>query len=310
MNILFIGIGSIAERHIRNIRSLFSDVNIDVIRSGRGKKLSTTIEQLIKNVYTDIKEIQAYYDAVFITNPTDIHYETLLKYHEYSDAFFIEKPVFISGLEDITPFISKNNIYYVASPLRYSKVVQYVKNEIDFSKVYSIRSISSSYLPEWRNGIDYRNTYSAHKNMGGGVSIDLIHEWDYMQYLVGFPHTVHSLICRKSDLEIDSDDIAVYIAEYENMVVEIHLDYFGRYPLRKMEIFTQKDTISVDLIDQSIQFLHSNKAIKFPDNRDLYQMDELKHFFDIIAGNVQNDNGLEEACRVLRIERGMQILQC
>ena len=62
---------------------------------------------------------------------------------------------------------------------------QYVKNNVDLSKVYSARAISSSYLPDWRPGQDYRTTYSAHKDMGGGVSIDLIHEWDYLSWLFG-----------------------------------------------------------------------------------------------------------------------------
>ena len=66
--------------------------------------------------------------------------------------------------------------YYVACPLRYNAVIQYIKDNIDLQDVISVRSISSSYLPDWRPGVDYRKTYSAKKELGGGVSIDLIHE--------------------------------------------------------------------------------------------------------------------------------------
>ena len=54
--------------------------------------------------------------------------------------------------------------------------------------------------------------------MGGGVSIDLIHEIDYMTYLFGFPKKDHYISGTFSDLEIDSDDLAVHLFEYPKMI--------------------------------------------------------------------------------------------
>ena len=58
--------------------------------------------------------------------------------------------------------------------------------------VYSARVLCSSYLPGWRPGVDYRTVYSAHKDMGGGVTIDLIHEWDYLVELFGKPEKMYN----------------------------------------------------------------------------------------------------------------------
>lgn len=304
--VCFVGLGSIATRHIKNLKEiLHEDVVIDVLRSGNGKTLDENLNSLIEQVYYDLSELPMDYDIIFITNPTRLHYETLLKVKNNAKYFFVEKPVFETGEEDIAMLeLKQDSICYVACPLRYTNVIQYLKENIDFSKVYSMRCISSSYLPDWRPGIDYRNTYSARKELGGGVSIDLIHEWDYICYLIGQPQRVCSFIGKKSDLQINSDDIAIYIAEYEDKFVELHLDYFGRVPSRKIQLFTENDVIEADLIEQKVIYQKTNSVVDLNEDRDSYQKKELLHFIDIIEGKCQNDNSVERACQTLRITRG------
>ena len=307
MQILFVGLGSIAKRHIKNIKEIDNSIRIDVLRHGKNTSLNNDIVEPVRKCYFTIDDIQDVYDAIFITNPTSKHYETLKALGDFSSNFFIEKPVFETGDENLEELcLRKEGHYYVACPLRYSNVIEYLKQNVDFNNVYSIRVISSSYLPDWRPGIDYKQTYSAHKELGGGVSIDLIHEWDYLFYLLGSPKSVKSIISKKSNLEIDSDDIAIYVAEYDGLLAEVHLDYFGRKTIRKAEIFTKDDSIEVDLIKQSIFYRKSNKMIDLSEDRDSYQKKELMHFFDIISEKCNNDNSIEEACQVLQITRGKE----
>lgn len=305
MRFCFIGLGSIATRHINNLNAILGyNAVIDVLRSGKGKELSNDLDAVINKVFYSADELDDHYDAVFITNPTSKHYDTLRNHLYRSDYFFIEKPVFQTGDEDISEFLASGKVFYTACPLRYTNVIQYLKKNIDFSKVYSMRCISSSYLPDWRPGTDYRNTYSAHKELGGGVSIDLIHEWDYIHYLIGSPIEVKSIIKKKSDLEIDSDDIAVYIAEYSDKVVELHLDYFGRKTIRRIELYCNDDSIIADLIDQKIVYGKSERIVDLSQERNDYQIRELRHFLDIVSGKAKCDNALNEATSILKITRG------
>ncbi len=305
MKVCFIGVGSIAKRHIKNLKAMLgADVEIDVLRSGRGNPLDSTIEDQLRAVRFRAEELDEHYDALFVTNPTALHYETLKKFKGLSDNIFIEKPVFVTGSEDITPFQNDGKVYYVACPLRYMNVIRWLKANVDFSAVYSMRCISSSYLPDWRPGTDYRKNFGAHKDQGGGVAIDLIHEWDYICHLIGYPLEVKSFLRRKSALELDSEDVAIYIADYPNTTVEVHLDYFGRATVRNLELYCRDDTIHVDLLKQTIRWLKADKVIELPQARDDYQRLELEHFMEIAARKIPSDNDISRAMRVLRIASG------
>ncbi|MCL2539697.1 MAG: Gfo/Idh/MocA family oxidoreductase, partial [Oscillospiraceae bacterium] len=96
MNILFIGLGSVGKRHLRNavfeLTKRHLSYSIDALRL-RGLPLERDIEKELREIYTDFEQIKTNYDAVFITNPSSAHYETLRRAAQFSKAVFIEKPV-------------------------------------------------------------------------------------------------------------------------------------------------------------------------------------------------------------------------
>lgn len=299
LKVCFVGVGSIAKRHIKNLHTVCKDRGVCLqIDAFRGTEEAV---DGVSNIYRDMNSVPTDYDAIFITNPTDKHLATLRSFHGKGRHFFIEKPVVaLNQLDAANSFeIRHDSIYYVAAPLRYNTVIQWIKDNVNPADVISVRSISSSYLPDWRPGQDYRQTYSAHRSMGGGVSIDLIHEWDYLTYLFGWPEKVHSFIGKKSNLEIDSDDYAIYIAEFPDMVAELHLDYFGRKTIRDIQLFTKEDTIVGDIVNGKIRFLVRNKEIDFHEGRDDFQKRELNHFLDMITGKVEVEDGFYHGIDVL-----------
>lgn len=305
IKVLFIGIGSIAKRHIRNLQEILKKREINCHIDAYRRSLSDTPDG-VERVILDIEEAPDDYDAIFITNPTEMHLETLQLFHNKGRHFFIEKPVVsINQINEACKFqLRKESIYYVACPLRYNAVIQYIKKNINPDDVISVRSISSSYLPDWRPGRDYRQTYCAHRNMGGGVSIDLIHEWDYLTYLFGWPEHVECFIGKKSRLEIDSDDYAIYIASFADKIAELHLDYFGRKTIREIELFSFDDTIVGDIANNKISFLKSNKEIVFNEQRDDYQKRELEHFLDLVYSSDSAEDGFHHNINVLRLTQG------
>ena len=187
--------------------------------------------------------------------------------------------------------------------MRHSAVFQYVKDYIKDKRVFSARAVSSSYLPDWRPNQDYREVYSAKKELGGGVVIDLIHEWDYVIDLFGMPEFQTVYHGKYSDLEITSDDLSAAILEYKDKLVEIHLDYFGRKNVRKLEIYLEGETIEADYINSMI-LLGNGKKIELLEESNEKYLRELKYYLRLLEGKEDNINDYKKAKQVLGLALG------
>ena len=106
MKVCFVGAGSIGRRHIRNLYHLLQgkEITIDLLRSGNGAALNFELTSYIHKIYTSIDDLDPDYDAIFITNPTYMHYSTLKELYKYSKNFFVEKPVFDKLDYDLSMF--------------------------------------------------------------------------------------------------------------------------------------------------------------------------------------------------------------
>lgn len=311
MKICMIGLGSIGKRHIRNIHIVLKSRNInfqiDALRSSN-KRLDEEIKELVTCEYFKIENLPDDYDVIFITNPTTLPFDTIRCVVSKTKHMFIEKPVFEHCDHDLKKLgLVAGNTYYVACPLRHKSIMKYVKEVIiPQEEIVSCRLISSSYLPDWRKGVDYKKNYSAIKALGGGVVRDLIHEWDYAIYLFGMPKNVYGMNGKFSNLEIDSDDIAVYIAKYENMLMEIHLDYIGQKTERMLQIFSNSERIDVDLINNEVHEYKNNQLVnrKTFEDEDCY-LNEMKYFIDCVCGEEKNFNSIYDGVKTLKIALGV-----
>ncbi|MGL9748187.1 Gfo/Idh/MocA family oxidoreductase [Enterococcus sp. DIV0170] len=299
MKVLFIGLGSIGRRHLSNLINYCSKaeipLDITALRTS-GKKLD-----MFPNltVVTDYSDLSTDFDVAFITNPTFKHEESLNNIIDKVKYIFLEKPAFESS-KDISKFDIDYNRIYIACPLRYKKVFGKLNQIIEGKHPISSRIICSTFLPDWREG-DYTKDYSAKKAMGGGVELDCIHELDYMTYLFGFPKDRKAYFGKKSSLNIDSNDVADYLFEYEQQLVEVHLDYFGRFPERTLTILFDNEKIEVDLLNNFIYIHSMNETIRFEESVNEMYEKELAYFIEKVTTGVENKNNLEWANKVLKI---------
>ena len=140
--------------------------------------------------------------------------------------------------------------------------------------------------------------------MGGGVTIDLIHEWDYLVELFGVPSQVYNLKGTFSHLEIDSDDLSVYIARYPGLLAEVHLDYFGRTYRRSIELFCKEGTVTADFGAGTLTLDDGTvRRYEEPVNR-RYER-EMEYFVDYARnGTGESVNPPRRALEVLALTQG------
>lgn len=249
MKALFVGLGSIGTRHLKNLHAVCAvrglPLQAEALRHSNAP-LPPEAAAVLHSSYTTLP-VGAGYDVAFITNPTQLHGQILAELKGRVQCFFIEKPIFESTAYSLSELgLLPTQKAYVAAPMRWCGVYAALKQALVGCRPYSVRAICSSYLPGWRPKVDYRNVYSAKRAMGGGVTLDLIHEWDYLVDLFGMPQQSVNFKGKFSHLEIDADDLSVYIARWPSFLGELHLDYFGREYRRKIEILCEAGTLQAD----------------------------------------------------------------
>lgn len=299
MKILIIGVGSIAKKHLKVLGNLYTDLNVFALK--RDKTANT--DNGIQNIYS-WDEVPKDLGFIIISNPTSAHAETILKSLDFGVPIFIEKPVLHSlnrSDEIIKKSRNKGVITYVACNLRFHPSIQFLKKEFLKNLPLEYNSYCGSYLPAWRPNRDYREIYSAKKELGGGVHLDLIHEIDYCKFLLGIPINHSGYLSTKSTLEINSIDIAHYVFEYEKTFAFITLNYYRRDAKRMIECIWKDKTWRIDLINNLI--VNEQNEIIYSEPFDIFDtyVSQMKNFVKCVRRNIKPDNDIENGIETLKL---------
>lgn len=223
-------------------------------------------------------------DGFLICNPTSVHVETALKLLRYQKPIFIEKPL-SHNLVNTNKLTGKILIGYC---LRFDQSLRSFKqklDKLDQSKIKSVRIVCNSWLPNWRPGKDYRETYSAKKNLGGGALLDLSHEIDYALWFFGPIKKITARLQQSPKLDIETEAIADLNLEFKSGIkAEIHLSYAGRKNERYCEVIIDSQTLRWD----------------YQPNNEMY-VSEIKHFIAICQSKAEPLITVADGRNVLKI---------
>jgi len=317
MRFLVIGIGSIGERHIKNLVLLGIDVSVfdtkaDVFTPESGlpeitpqiSKMARIVEEYGVN-FENPFSYHNQFDAYVICTPPNTHTEYIVEGMQHYSNIFVEKP--ISDKLDYLDWVvntarNKEIIVQVGYQLRIHSGLKLVKQLIKdgrIGKLLNIKAEFGQYLPDWHPDSDYRRSYTARKSEGGGIILDASHEIDYVRWLADSEVTSVSCVADQlSELTIDVEDTADMILTFENEVkADIHLDMTNKTYTRKCVLTGSKGSIIWDYTNPLV--FVAGKYINVAKS-DPY-IDEMKHFIACIENKEQPLVNAAVGKRVLEI---------
>jgi predicted dehydrogenase len=122
-------------------------------------------------------------------------------------------------------------------------------------KVLTVHAHWGEYLPQWHPWEDYRQSYAARDDLGGGVIRTLTHPLDYLRYIISEVDSLWSFNGHISTLEMDVEDVAEIGLKFSNGTIGgVHLNYFQRPPVHRLEIVGTHGTLRWDNADGILHF--------------------------------------------------------
>jgi len=244
MKFLIAGLGSIGRRHFRNLLAL-GEKDIVLLRSHRA---TLTDDELAGfPVETDTQEALNKHkpDAVIVANPTAMHLDIAIPAAEAGCHILLEKPV-SNSLERLNILQQaaqrSDSKILVGFQFRHHPMLNKARELIQagaLGKVLTVHSHWGEYLPQWHPWEDYRQSYAARADLGGGVVVTLTHPLDYLHFIIGDVESLWSFNGHISPLDVDVEDMAEIGLKFKNGAIGgVHLNYVQRPPfinLRSLE---------------------------------------------------------------------------
>jgi predicted dehydrogenase len=306
---LVIGTGSIGRRHIESVRTLQQGSKLALLRR-RGAEDEYS-RRIGADVHASVDEALAWQpDVAIVATPSNCHIDVLPSLLRAGVPTLIEKPVVVDerdvrALEKMEP--SSLPPTQVGCVLRFLPAVERLREWIVGGRLGALiraRLDCGQYLADWRR-TDYRTSYSAEAERGGGVIFDLVHEIDLAVMLFGDCQLKHALAARRSSLEINCEDVALlHLSADGGLPISINLDYVSRAPVRNIEVVGELASARLDLVARRMTLTGAHETVEeVIEGFDLmaaYRL-ELTELLDAAAGIAQTRLPLHEGLRATRL---------
>lgn len=312
MRFLIAGLGSIGRRHLRNLQAL-GQRNIILFRTLRSTLPDDDLAGL--PVETDLqKALGSGPQAVIVSNPTALHLPVAIPAAEAGCHILLEKPISHSmeGVPALAQALQHGGgRLLVGYQFRFHPGLQRIERLLRdgaIGRPLSLHAHWGEYLPGWHPWEDYRQSYSARQDLGGGVVLTLSHTLDYALWLLGPVEALWAFTSRHSDLELQVEDSAEIGLQFTSGATgSIHLDYYQRPPAHYLEIIGSEGTLRWDNEDGAVHLCRAPRAawetFSPPPGfeRNHLFMAEMRHFIDVVQGKTEPVCNLEDGRRALQL---------
>jgi len=264
-------------------------------------------------------------NAVIVANPTALHLDVAIPAAQAGCHILLEKPI-ANSLERVNELREaaqkSGSRILVGFQFRHHPTLLKSRELIQqgaLGKVLTVHAHWGEYLPQWHPWEDYRQSYAARADLGGGVIVTLTHPIDYLRFILGEVDSLWSFNGHLSPLELDVEDIAeIGLAFASGAVGGVHLNYVQRPPVHRMEIVGTRGTFRWDNADGILHF-HKMPAPfgSYSDNppapviesfsppegfdRNQLFVAQTRHFLETVRGESEPVCTLEDGIQALRL---------
>jgi predicted dehydrogenase len=328
MKALIIGLGGIGQRHLRNLRTMLgTDLELvacdprpdppvltDQLKVEEGAHLA---EKYGLRIFPELEQALAEKpDVAFVCNPTSLHIPAAIQVARAGCHLFIEKPLShnLGQVDELIRLVESRNLKAaIGYQMRFHPCVKRLAElvrEKKVGRILSVRAEVGEYMPGWHTYEDYRQIYASRQDLGGGVILSQIHEFDYLYWLFGLPKTIYTRGGHLSSLEIDVEDTADSLMECvvdgRPLPVNLHQDYIQRPLSRFCEVYGEAGKIRMDLRSLCVEVVDSQGDPVETSSYENFQrnqlfLDELKNFLDTVEGKQAPLVSLQDGLQSLRM---------
>lgn len=249
LRVAIVGYGSIGQRHARNLAAL--GVRDCVLVRRRESNPAFVHAPEMRVVHDHASAIQHGLDLAIVANPTSSHAQTALEFLEARVPVLVEKPI-AHDLPTALALVERAEALgvpaSVAYCLRYHPAYRRAIQEIQagtLGRVFQAKAWFESYLPDWHPWEDYRQSYAARRELGGGALLTLDHELDFVHACLGVPIETTGLAARSGTLELDVEDLATVGLRFaRGTLASVQLSLCRRDRSRGFEFVGERGTLA------------------------------------------------------------------
>lgn len=257
VQILLLGAGSIGERHIRNLWHL-GYKNITVYRQ-RNLPFRDIGEAKVA-VCTNWSEIEKQkFFASFICTPTSLHAAQAIACLQLGMHVFVEKPL-AHNLEKFNALEAElrkeQRYFHVGYMLHFHPflrgVFQYIADGT-FGKLRIFETTWHSYLPDWHPWEDYKMSYAARKELGGGAALTLCHDVDLMLWMCGAVKQYQATFLYDQELDLKVDTGAVIQLEFASAKGACHISFSAKQEKRLYSFVFDDASVEINYLQSEMR---------------------------------------------------------
>jgi predicted dehydrogenase len=169
--------------------------------------------------------------------------------------------------------------------------LKHMMDDGELGRILLARASFGHDLRQWRPGTDYRRSYSARAELGGGILLDAIHEIDELLWLLGEARSVSAELAHVSDLEVDVEDAALAtVAFASGALAALDLNFFEPAYRRSCLLVGSDAVAEWDWVRGSVVVRDADENRReipcAAEAQDTYRA-ELADFFEAVEGDRQ-----------------------